>query len=247
MAFHKGQDMTHGGNAKPRINSRRKNNSSLARNRSEETKDALKTTLADLEARVSVVEARINQMQGEIDNLSGVAPAHIMEAINGIGKKQRGPEKKIDDTELLLNRDNLVRWLEEHWPMIGRPLLRAKTPSEISAVLSSVAEPLDVRHTWQIGIMDHPADLLYFLRSDKFRRKPPKKTVLDALAVYQSDKRNHAANRLPTRQIANAMAGIPKLKWRSSLDRCSKHPSPYRVGHNTASHYRAAFGIPEET
>jgi hypothetical protein len=228
--------MTHGRKMKSGTNPRSKKRTSLLTVFSKQDENLL-------ESRVARLEARIEQIQEEINGLSGIVPARIWEAIDGIGKKRRGPGKKIDDTELLLNRDNLVQWLEKHWAEIAKPLLKAKTPGEVNDVLTPIAAPQETRHTWQMGIMDHSAELLEFLRSDKFRRKPPKKTVVDALAIYQSEKQKRAANRIPTRQIANAMAGIPKLKWRTSLDRCSKHPSSHQVGHNTANHYRATFGI----
>jgi hypothetical protein len=82
------------------------------------------------------------------------------------------------------------------------------------------------------------------LRREKFRRKPPKKTVTDALALYQSEKRQRAANRLPTRQIANAMAGVPKLKWHTSLDKCSEQAYAARVGYNATMYYRMFLGHP---
>jgi hypothetical protein len=92
----------------------------------------------------------------------------------------------------------------------------------------------------------HPAKLFEFLHSDKFTRKPPKRTVIDALTDRRGadDRWQRAANRLPTRQIANAVAGLPKIEWRTSLDRCSENPCRYPVALNTARHYRAMFGIP---
>jgi hypothetical protein len=232
--------MTHGISAKTRVHSRNKKSNGLV------TK-SLQNRGISLESRMTKLEARIEQMGQENDDFSGGVPARILEAIDNIGKKQRGPGKKVDDTELLLNRDNLVQWLEEHWPRLTKPLLKAKTANEVAAALTAIAAPPDIRHSWQTGVMDHPAELLDFLRSEKFRRKPPRKTVVDALAVYQSEQRKRAANRFPTRQIANAMAGVPRLKWRTSLDRCSKTPSSYRIAHNTANYYRAIFSIPERS
>lgn len=185
------------------------------------------------------MEARIEVMQEEIDRASGVAPAGFREAMDAAAKKHPGPRKKMDDTELLLNRDNLIVWLEEHWPKIVKPLLAAKSPAEVAAVIAPIAAAADIRPTWQNGVVGHPATLLDFLQSEKFRRRPPKKTVLDALSAFDSETRRKAANRLPTRQIANAIAGVPKIKWRTSLDRCSVRPSSYRVGHNTEGHYRS--------
>lgn len=180
-------------------------------------------------------------MQEEIDRASGVAPAGFREAMEAATKKHPGPRKKMDDTELLLNRDNLIVWLEEHWPKIVKPLLAAKSPAEVAAVIAPLAAAPDIRPTWQIGVVGHPAILLDFLRSAKFRIKPPKKTIIDALTSLDVEKRKRATNRLPTRQIANAMAGVPKLKWRTSLDKCSKTPSSFGVGYGSAAHYRKPF------
>jgi hypothetical protein len=198
-----------------------------------------------LESRVARLEARIEQMQEEINSLSGAMPAHIVEAIDNIGKKHSGPDKKIDDTELILNRNNLVNWLEEHWLEIAKPLLTSKTPNAIVAVLTPVAASPDIRPTWQKAVMDHPDKLLEFLRSPKFRRKPPKKTVMDALDLQRSEERARAANRLPTRQIANAMAGVPKLSWRTSLDKSSQSPCSYNIRDESATYYRIMYGIRE--
>jgi hypothetical protein len=206
--------------------------------------------MAKLEAGLAIVEARIEQMQEEIDCASGTMPAKMREALDSIGKKHPGPDKRVDDTELELNRNNLMVWLEEHWPQIVKPLLAASKPDGtargVAAVLRPLAAARDTRPTWQKAIVEHPAKLREFLQSGKFRIKPPKKTVVDALTVYHSEQRDRAANRLPTRQIANAMAGVPKLKWRTSSDRCSKKPSSLNVGYNTAAYYRTMFRIAEE-
>lgn len=196
-----------------------------------------------LESRVASLEARMSQLEEAVDRASGVMPAHFYEAIHGAEKRKPGPREKIDDTELLLNRDNIVTWLEERWPKIVKPLLAAKTPRQVAAVLREIAATADIRPEWQRRFVGHPAELCDFLRSVKFRVKPPRKTVVDALYLTDAEKRMRAANRLPTRQIANAMGGVPKLKWRTSLDKCSKNPSSYRVGHNVAQHYRTMFGI----
>jgi len=228
--------MTHGRTTKASVNPRSEKRSFRLTRISEKPGKSLESRVAKLEARVEQMEEGLNQALGGV-------PTHIREAIDSIGKKHRGPQKKIDDTELLLNRNNLVQWLEQHWPQITKPLLTARTPVEIAAVLTPVAAPPDIRPTWQRGVMGHPAELLAFLRSKRFSRKPPKKTVVDALDTLHSEKREHAANRLPTRQIANAMAGVPKLKWRTSLDKCGKNPCSNRVGHNTVAYLQTIFEI----
>jgi len=210
---------------------------------SENVENSLKTRVASLEARVAHLEEELDRSSG-----SAVPPQfrEAIDAIYGDGKKRPGPEEKIDQSELLQRRDNLVEWLEERWPEIVKPLLAAKNPRKAATVLKSVAPPKDRQSEWLSRFVAHPAHLWEFISSNRFRVRPPKKTVLDALGSSGADMRTKAANRLPTRQIANAMAGVPKLKWRRSLDRCSGSPSSLRVGYNTAAHYRTMFGLTDE-
>lgn len=231
--------MTHGRTAKTGVNRRRRKSTTPLTGASEKHENSLKS-------RVARLEARIEQLQEQVDRASGVLPAYFYEATDTTQKKRPGPDEKIDASELLIRRDAIVKWLEEHWPKIVKPLLAAKNLREVATVLRQVVSARDIRPEWQSRFVGHPAKLLDFLRSKKFRRKPPKKTVADALYLYHSEKRQRAANRLPTRQIANAMAGVPKLKWRSSLDKCSKNPSTARVGYNTEMYYRTQFRIPED-
>jgi hypothetical protein len=80
-------------------------------------------------------------------------------------------------------------WLEEHWPKIVKPLLAARNPRQVAGVLRPIAKAREIRPQWQKRIVGHPAKLLDFLRSEKFRIKPPKKTVVDALTSVDVEKR----------------------------------------------------------
>jgi hypothetical protein len=233
--------MTHGRTAKNPVNKRSKKGGPPLTRFSESPRESL-------ESRVAKLEARIEQMQEQIDRASGATPAWFQHAIDAVDEKRPGPQKRIDDTELLLNRDKLIQWLEEHWLKIVQPLLAASasdSPSDLAAALEPISARREVRPEWQKRFFDHLSILVDFLKSRKFRRKPPKKTVVDAVRLDHSEQRQRAANRLPTRQIANAMAGVPKLGWRTSLDKCSKCPSSARVGYSAATYYRRMFGIPE--
>jgi len=190
------------------------------------------------------LEARVVDLEGKVDRLEGTAPSYYYGATDD-SRKKPGQDKYIEDVELFRHRDGLVSWLEDVWPKIVKPLLAAADPSEVAEMFSKVARPKDLQPPWQSRFLAHPSDLLDFLRSERFRIKPPKKTLIDALNLPVGDeKRRRAANRLPPRQIANAMAGLPELEWRTSLDKCSKIPCSYLVALNTDRHYRAMFSIP---
>ena len=202
---------------------------------------------ASLKARVAALEKEVAALWEVVNRLDGVGLSYLYAGIEDATDKKPGPDKRIDDTELFRSRDGLVLWLEEVWPEIVQPLLAAANSREVAAVLRKVARPEDLQPPWQTRFLAHPAKLGDFLQSEKFRIKPPKKTVVDALNRPDNDeRRRRAANRLPTRQIANAMAGVPKLSWRTSLDRCSKNPCPYPVSLNMSRHYRVMYRIPPD-
>jgi hypothetical protein len=160
-------------------------------------------------------------------------------------KKKPGPKEKISDEVLVHYRDGLVLWLERFWPWLEERLLRATTREQVSAILHAVAEEPDLRPAWQNRLLQNAAALCEFLWDERFRKTLPKATVTDALTLpWEKEKRKRAANQFPTRQIANAMAGVPDIGWRRSLDRCSAHPPKTYVALNLDMFYRDRYGIP---
>jgi hypothetical protein len=195
---------------------------------------------AGLEARVEQLEREVAALRKVVNRVDGVLPGYIYTGVDE--NKKPGPDKYIGDAELFRSRDGIVSWLEEVWPEIVQALFAAANPREVAAVLKKVARPKNLQPPWQSRFLAHPAVLLNFLRSSRFKKRPPQKTIRDALNRPAEDaRRKRAANRLPTRQIANAMAGVPKLRWRTSLDRCSTNPCSYPIAINTDRHYRAMF------
>ena|SRR2546426_5160974 len=193
-----------------------------------------------------LLEERLAELEKRVEGLERHTGVFLPQLYRTDHKKRPGPEAKIFDIELLHHRDALVNWLEEIWPKLVHQLFPAGSPRAVAAALKPFAEEAaDLRPLWQRRFLAHPARLLDFLRRNRFKRKPTKSTVVDALNRPGSDeRRERAANRLPTRRIANAMAGVPQLRWRRSLDRCSKRPSHLTVGLNTDAYYREMFGIP---
>jgi hypothetical protein len=164
---------------------------------------------------------------------------------SGVLKKKPGPKQKIDDADLLHSRDALLNWLEPIWPWMEDRLSSARTAEEVRVVLASVAEDPYLRPDWQARFLDNARSLLEFMQSERFGKTLPKATVVNALTrPWEDAGRRRAANRLPARQIANAMAGVPDCTWRTSLDRCSKNPSNKIIAINLDMFYRDKFDIP---
>jgi hypothetical protein len=205
-------------------------------------KNRLQGVSLDQEARIAELEQQVAALTERVDRASGVIPTQFLPGFQDNEKKKPGPAKHIEDDELFRSRDGIVGWLEGIWPEIVQPLFATRDPRKVLAILKTVARPKESQPPWQSRFLRHPAKLLDFLNSKKFKKKPPRKTVLDALnRPLEDERRERAANRLPTRQIANAMAGVPKVSWRTSLDRCSKNPCRYLVTLSTAQHYRAMY------
>src|SRR5712691_6510065 len=160
-------------------------------------------------------------------------------------QKKPGPTPQISEEDLLDNRDRFIGWLEARWQDLRPKLLVAANTEQVSEALLSVATPEESQDYYVKRLLAGAGALRQFLRSRRFHRKPSKRAVVDALREkYDDPKRMKAAAQLPTRQIANALAGVPQIGWRTSLDRCSKIPSRSVVGGRTEDYYRALYGIP---
>jgi hypothetical protein len=230
-----------------------------------------KKDVTDLQNRMKALEEEVLALKERVASLEvNLEPGLVGPSISP-NDSRRGPKPKITDSELLSYRDGLVLWFELIWPKIGSQLCTASTTKEILSLLEagfrehapaeqkncSVLERTDLcLRPFERRLLEHPEALLEFLTSGptdanpanlpRFHGKPPKQAVVDALnRPWRDPARWKAAARLPTRQVANAMAGVPDLDWRTSLDRCTRIPSELMVGMETEQHYRKLFEIPE--
>jgi hypothetical protein len=160
-------------------------------------------------------------------------------------KAKPGVKEKIEDEVLFRYRDGLTLWLEAYWPWLESRLYGAGSAEEVGAILEAVSEEPDLRRDWQKRLLPNPIVLFEFISDERFsKRKLPKATVKDALTLpLDDDKRKRAANQFPARQIANAMAGVPDIGWRRSLDRCSANPSTTYLVPNTDLYYREIYDL----
>ena len=191
--------------------------------------------LASLEDQVRRLESRL--LYVELNLGIQVYPEKV--------QKKPGPTPQISDEDLLDNRDRFIGWLEARWQNLRPRLLGAANSEQVAEALLSVATPEELQDYYVKRLIEGAGALWQFLHSRRFHRKPSKRAVVDALREeYDHPKRMKAAAQLPTRQIANALAGVPQIEWRTSLDRCSKIPARSVVGRKTEEYYRALYGIP---
>ena len=189
------------------------------------------------------VETRLEGLERRVEDLEGWSFGSLESP--GLGQRKKpGTRKKIGDTELFYNRDEFVLWLESIWPEAVSAVLGANNPKDLLRVLGRYANPIKYRRPYEARMLRNTDALLEFLRSPNFVRKPLKQTVITALAGDWDEEGWRAATRLPPRRIANAMAGVPEISWRTSLDRCSKTPSKSLPDTRTAEYYRKMYDLP---
>lgn len=231
-----GGNLIHGPERKTAMNSRKGISS----------KPIDKVSEKELPDRLAELERQMVALRKEVDFLKkkfGGWPFPVDE--EGYTEKEKpGPKEKIDDTDLFHNRLALILWLEPMWPWLEDRL--SGTAEELRAVLEAVAENAEIKSDYQRRLLQNTDSLREFLSHERSGKTLAKATVIDALTLPLDDERRwRAANQLLTRRIANAMAGVPDITWRTSLDRCSAQPSDATVAINLDMHLRKGFGIPE--
>jgi hypothetical protein len=232
-----GQDLIHGQDGKMARNARKKKS----------TKGLDKVSENQPESATSQLERRVIQLENDVAILKQRARGPLCNREARVEKKKKpGVKEKIEDAVLFKYRDGLTLWLEAYWPWMEDRLCSASTAERVGAILEAVSEEPDFRRDWQKRLIPNPAALFDFIYDERFRKtKLPKATVKDALTLPLDDeRRRRAANQFPARQIANAMAGVPDISWRRSLDRCSANPSGTYIVINMDLHYRELYGLP---
>ncbi len=214
--------------------------SSTERKTGPKSKERAKRGRATVKKRLEALEGRVDALdRNEFQPLISFEPS-------GEYKRQPGRSYVVEDEQLWGFRNEIIGWLEASWPDIAPKLLAARKKEDLDKALKPLAD-------WQSPVgkqfLSNTEALLDFLHSHRFNRKPPKRTVVRALNGNWADEESRLATqrvamRLPTRQIANAMAGVPEISWRTSLDRCSRMPSLMAVQKRTDEYYRKLYRVP---
>ncbi len=197
--------------------------------------------------RMAELERRLLKVENDVALLKSLNPSPLLdEVVIPVERKKRGRKEKISDAVLFNGRDGLILWLERAWPWLKDRLFKASTPEQLEAILEAIADEPGSRPDWQERLLQNAGELFDFIRHEKFRKSELLSvTVTDALTLPCNDEiRRRAANQFPTRQIANAMAGVPDISWSRSLDRCYANPSTTYFSQTTEMYYREMYGMP---
>lgn len=198
--------------------------------------------------RLTELEQRIAELEKDVAilKMSSSLPLFTYTSDEAEEKKRPGPKGKIRENALLHCRDDLVLWLEQYWSWLELRVPKTRNGDEARALIEAICEPSESRPWWQTRFLQNTTALHQFLMSERFRKTPlGRATLVDALNTdMATERRQRAANQFPSRQIANAMAGVPEIGWRTSLDRCSAQPSYHYVVGNLEIWYRLNYRLP---
>lgn len=119
-------------------------------------------------------------------------------------KPEMGRKRKLEQEELLKRRDVLSRWVEEAWPFLSVALRKAKNSDHALAAVHAAKHRVPVvmlAASFYRAPEEQKEQLWEFLGSGRLSGNP--------------------------RNLAGAMAGLPELSWKRSLDICQQNPCQF--------------------
>jgi hypothetical protein len=155
-------------------------------------------------AAISLAEAlaTISQLAERVEELEmAVFGQRMQPKFKSPAQPLQGRKPKVEHAVVLERRDQLAYWIEINWPHLSVALHKAKSSREaISAILH--ARQVNPVLLMNVPFYEKPSDfeseLWEFTTSRRFAGDP--------------------------RNLAGAMAGLPKLRPKTSLDLCQKSP-----------------------
>jgi hypothetical protein len=149
-----------------------------------------------------VLTAQLKNLQERVARLEHGAGPFIFssapEVIRGRLHGRRGPKPRWSPTDLLIERDKLHGWCSCIWPELSWIIRKARSQKQLERDLN--------RYNQAIWKSEHAQHLT---------------AHVGALWEFTQSKRYTGEPRL----IADALAGVPKLAWRTSFNHCGTHPT----------------------
>jgi len=142
------------------------------------------------------MEVLENRLQRLEARLSVIDPTFLMKSREQ-GLRRRGRTPRLSRMELFGIRERLVHYCSFNWPELVWILNYAQDASDAARLIQRHLEP---------GIWNEHEHLYQ---------------NADQLWSFVKSKRYHG----DPRQVADAMAGVPKLSWRTSWNRCMSDPT----------------------
>jgi hypothetical protein len=154
-------------------------------------------SLVDAKRMISDLQQRVLRLEAELFG-TGAFVLGPPPVKPGMGRK-----RKLEQEELLKRRDLLSRWVEEDWPLLSVALRKAKNSDDALAAILAAKErvPFVMQPLFYRAPEEYKEQLWEFLESERMNGNP--------------------------RNLAGAMAGLPELSWKRSLDICQQNPCQF--------------------
>jgi hypothetical protein len=157
-------------------------------------------SLQELSSVVKELQERVAQLEGEIRGTGQFLPMLSEECSSD---KEMGRRPKLPTKEVIARRDAVSLWIEVNWPLLSLQLTRALRSKNKDVAIGAFAQVRDlgVVMTRYVPFQRDPArfadQVWAFVRSERFGGNP--------------------------RNLAGALAGLPELSWKRSLDIAQEH------------------------
>jgi hypothetical protein len=173
----------------------RQNKRSTRGKPSQKTLDGQETiSFKALTLKLELIEARLQRVEAA----AGVdAPEYFWNAYRQAQRKRPGKKPAYREPALLARRDAVVTYLEMNWPEIRLAIQTAQSPEDLKQAFKKAQRPAAalVEPEFVRQPLEFLNECFAFVRSERYSNNP--------------------------RRLADAMAGLPKLRWKRSLDICS--------------------------
>ncbi len=157
----------------------------------------------EFEKALAEINRRLEQLEGHAF-ITHLGPQEVTVGFQRVepapAKKQRGRKPLLESAVVLERRGQLAYWIEQDWPQLSQELRRAKNADNALAAINGTKRrfPRLFMPPFHNNTEEFAEQLWEFLKSPYYRGNP--------------------------RNLAGAMAGLPELSWKRSLDICTKHP-----------------------
>lgn len=162
---------------------------------------------------------KIQELQKRLERLEHLVlnQGHPFSAPREIIVTKPGPKPRWNPREILSRRDGLYDFCGLWWPELSSAIRKARSPKQLEKFLQG--HNLKIGKYWQADhLTEHSAILWEFIHSGRYHGDPL--------------------------QIANALAGVPGLAWRTSWNIC-REKSPGLMLHRRAHRDHLKRKFPE--
>lgn len=154
-----------------------------------------RNSLTLLTRKLEVLEKRLEQLEARVPFLDASSLTPFGGGEETIGRLGRKP--RISRMELFGRRERLANYCSFNWPELTWILGNAKDASSAALLIQKHLQPgISNEHE---HLCKNAEPLWAFVKSNRYHGDP--------------------------RHIANAMAGVPIISWRTSWNRCSNDPT----------------------